>query len=300
MRSKRISGAFPWRNALLLAILSASQFRCWWSWNTFELSPLERYYLPVYYRCTEGMKHPGIRCQVEPLFETASGRKSRFVLPTDIVSGKTGDLPLELSATALGHGWTGLTKGPLIVDDSSEVESFLREVFYQERPFWQLAQEPLWSGAITLLAVIVVASVCSGRALISEWSRLWMIATESVWSGDSGWDSTMDRGVINSPIGHVLTSLKSLRESGHKFLSLALGNGRGRDVGERTPKTPEKMWCGRPASPHSTGTVLAPQSQLKALPVDRSSVSAKPRYIFPGKDNASLVNHAPRSWDESQ
>lgn len=300
MKWQRISGAFPWRNTLLLAVLSASQFLCWRAWITFEISPLQRYYLPAYYMCTRGMKILGSRCQFEPLFETASGRKSRFVLPADVVSGKTGDLPLQLSGTALDHGWTGLTKGPQILDDSSAVESFLREVFYQGRPFWQLAQEPLWSGAIILLLVLAVASVSSGRALISEWGYLWTVTVGLIWSNDPGSDSTTDRGVINSPIGRVSIRFKARRQSAREFLSSALRNGRGREVSERTPKTPEKVWRDRPVPPHSTGTVHAPQSQLKALPIDRSNPPAKPRYIFPGKDGITVVNYAPGSWDESQ
>lgn len=300
MKWKRIAGAFPWRNALLLVVLFASQFLCWRAWITFEIPPLQRHYLPAYYMCTQGMKNPGSRCQFEPLFETASGRKSRFVLPADIVSGKTGDLPLQLSGTALDHGWIGLTKGPLILDDSSAVESFLRGAFYQGRPFWQWAQEPLWSGAIMLLLVLAVASVSFGRALISEWSYLWTVTVGLIWSNGPGWDSTTDRGVINSLIRQVSIRFKARRQSAREFLSSALRKDRGRVVSERTPKTPEKVWGDRPVPPHSTGTVPASQSQWKALPIDRSNVPAKPRYIFPGKDGITVVNYAPGSWDESQ
>jgi hypothetical protein len=297
---RQIPGTFPWRNVLLFAILSASQFLCWWSWNSLELSPLERYYLPAFYRCSESTKHPGSRCQFEPLFEAASGRKSRLVLSADVVPGKTGDLPLQLSGTALDNGWTGLTKGPLILDDSSAVESFLREAFYQGRTFGQLVQEPLWSGAIILLLVLAVASVSFGRILVSEWSDLWIVAAGAIWSSGPGWYSTTDRGLKDSSIGQLLTRLKSLWESGRKFLSSALRNRNGKDVSENTPKKSEKMWKGPLVSSHSTGTVPTPQSQLTALHVDRSNVSTKPRYIFPGKDGASAVNHAPRAWDQSQ
>lgn len=300
MRWRQIPGAFPWRNALLFAILSASQFLCWWSWNSFELSPLERYYLPAFCRCSESAKHLGSRCQFEPLFEAASGRRSRLVLPPDIVLGKTGKLPIQLSATALNHGWTGLTKGPLILDDSSALESFLREVFYQGRTFGQLVQEPIWSGTIIFLLALVVASVSFGRALVSEWSNLWMVATGAILSSGNGFDLTMDRGHINSSIGQLLTRLKSLWELGRKFLPAALRNGNVKDVSENTPKKTEKMWKGPLVSSHSTSIFPTPQSQLTAVPIDRSNVPTKPRYIFPAKDGVSAVNHAPRAWDQSQ
>lgn len=80
MRWLRIASAFPrWTTALLAGFI-ALQYLCWWAWFAWELRPLERYYLPVYFHSTEHAKRPGTETQIEPLFKTSPGRKRELVI----------------------------------------------------------------------------------------------------------------------------------------------------------------------------------------------------------------------------
>ncbi len=89
----------------LLAGFIALQYLCWWAWFAWELRPLERYYLVVYFHSAENAKRPGIKTRIEPLFKTAPGKKRELVVASDVVSGSSGDLPVQLSQSALEQGW---------------------------------------------------------------------------------------------------------------------------------------------------------------------------------------------------
>ena len=140
MRWRRLAEAFPWRTAALLAGLVGSLWFLWWTWFAQELSPLERYYWPTYFSSTEGAKHAGARSRIDPLFLTAPGRKSEIALAPDVVRGETGDLPLQLSQSALERGWRGIGKGRPIWDDSAAIEDLLRDDFYAGQGFWRITQ----------------------------------------------------------------------------------------------------------------------------------------------------------------
>ena len=112
------------------------QFLFWWEWLTQEVPPLQRSYLSTYFHSTEEAKHPSTKILIEPLFKTAPGRKRQLILAPDVISGRDGDLLLRLSQIAIEKRWTGIAKGPRLIDDSAEVKDFLREDFYESRGFW--------------------------------------------------------------------------------------------------------------------------------------------------------------------
>ena len=144
VRWQRCARSIPrWTTALLAGFITL-QCLFWWEWLARELPPLERYYLPAYFHSTEDAKRAGARSRIEPLFKTAPGKKRELVLTPDAVSGGDGNLPLQLSQTALEQGWTGIEKGHQpIWDDSAAVEDFLRDDFYQRQGLWQLTAEPV-------------------------------------------------------------------------------------------------------------------------------------------------------------
>lgn len=107
MKLLRIRGPFPWRMAVILALVPCLPLLTFWAWFRWELAPLQRYYLAAYWDSTEGAKQPGAQTQIRWLLETAPGRKSRWLIASDVTEGRQSGLPLELSAEALGQDGRG-------------------------------------------------------------------------------------------------------------------------------------------------------------------------------------------------
>lgn len=178
VRWRRIAGAFPWWTTALLAGFITLQSLFWWEWLARELPPLERYYLPAYFHATEDARHPGKQTRIDPLFKTALSRKRALVVASDVVFGKAGDLPVQLSPSAIEQGWTGIEKGPPLRDDSAAVEELLRDGFYQSRGFWELAAEPLLYSCVFLL-VSIISALFNREELTAEWRSLWAALSDS-------------------------------------------------------------------------------------------------------------------------
>jgi hypothetical protein len=86
MQLSRFRALFPWRIALLLGLLPAIPLLIVGAWFRWELRPLERYYLRVYWDSSEGAKQPGNATEIQWLFKAAPGRKSQPVVDVDVLS----------------------------------------------------------------------------------------------------------------------------------------------------------------------------------------------------------------------
>jgi hypothetical protein len=130
MKLLRIRAPFPWHIAAILALVPGLPLLTSWVWIKWELPPLQRYCLAAYWDSSEGARQPWARAQIRWVLETAPGRKSRWLIASDVTEGTQNDLPLELSSEALGQGWTGIEKSPAQSVNSAELEGLLREYFY--------------------------------------------------------------------------------------------------------------------------------------------------------------------------
>jgi hypothetical protein len=52
MKVSRIWRAFPWRLAGILALIPGLSLLAFWAWYTWQLPPLQRYYLVAYWDST--------------------------------------------------------------------------------------------------------------------------------------------------------------------------------------------------------------------------------------------------------
>ena len=143
MKLSRIRFAFPWRFALILALLPCLPLLGFWAWLRWEVPPLQRYYLIAYWHSSEHANQPDAKTQIRWLMETAPGRKRQWLFAPDVTEGSESELPLELSSFALGQGWTGIERTAVESVDSTEVEKLLREDFYDGESFRRLVNEPL-------------------------------------------------------------------------------------------------------------------------------------------------------------
>jgi hypothetical protein len=295
-----LAEAFPWRTAALLASFAAAQWFLWGTWFAQELSPLERYYWPTYFSSTEGAKHLGSTTLIAPLFMTANGRKSEIVLAPDVVRGRTGILPLQLSQSAVERGWTGIEKAQPMRVESGALEDLLREHFYAGQGFWHMTMEPLLDGCVYLLAWLAIAIVFLRQGLVAEWRNLWNALMESESTSDSFWDTPSNRGGIAGRIGLRWNLREWVEKLSIRPVQAALQTSRATDGKRDSEVMRADIRRDQPSLPAPTPPDSAPQLRLEAPSIDHQKRLAKPRFIFPGRAGVRSANRKPKPWDESQ
>lgn len=300
MRWRRLAEAFPWRTAALLAGLAGSLWFLWWTWFALELSPLERYYWPTYFSSTEGAKHPGSKSRIDPLFLTAPGRKSEIVLAPDVARGETGDLPLQLSQSALERGWRGIEKGRPIWDDSAAIEDLLQDDFYAGQSFWLMTMEPLLGGCAYLLAWIVIAIVFVRQGLAAEWKELWTVLTEIDTTSNYHSDTPAKRYDMKRRIGSLWSRWNRLGESLLGPIQRAHQASRPTVVKRDLESIWDRIAADQLSVPPGMPPDTAPVLQLERPPISPPKKEAKQRFIFPGREGIRSANRKPKPWDESQ
>jgi hypothetical protein len=300
VRWQRLTEAFPWRTAAMLAGFAASLWLLWWTWFAQELSPLERYYWPTYFTSTEGAKHPGSTTVIAPLFMTAHGRKSEIALALDVDRGKTGDLPLQLSQSAVERGWTGIEKARPMRIESGALEDLLRERFYAGQGFWHMTMEPLLDGCVYLLAWVAIAIVFLRPGLVAEWRNIWSALMESESTSDPFWDTPSNRGGIVARIGLRWNLRECVKGLLIRPVQTALQTSRSTDAKRDSEMIREDICRDQPSLPVPMPLNSAPQLRLEAPPIDHRKRPPKPRFIFPGRAGIRSANRKPKAWDESQ
>ncbi|WP_348261049.1 hypothetical protein P8935_14695 [Telmatobacter sp. DSM 110680] len=306
-RWQRFARSFPrWTTAMLAGFITL-QCLLWWEWWARELSPLERYYLPAYFRSTDGVKHVGAKSRIEPIFKTAPGKKRELILTPDVVAGGNGNLPLQLSRSALEQSWKGIEKGTPITDESAAVEDFLREDFYRGRGFWEVAAEPLLDGCVFLLASLAAAFLFMREELTAEWKGLCEVRSKTEFASDHRWSSSANRPAINSRIGLRWNPWKWIGRLRPRSSNPTQDSNRNVEANRRPmssrigieqsslrtllPQDDADMLQEMDSSPHRTPRTSS-MSPPKKVP--------KRRTIFPGRGGLRASDQKPKPWDESQ
>ena len=298
MRWQHFAANFPWRITALLALFLGLPLVSLGTWIAWELPPLQRYYLRAYLDSTESANHPGATTQVEWLFKTAPGRKRLPIIASDVVSGRNGDLPFQLSPSAIAQGWTGIEKSLPDQVNSGELEQLFQEEFYDSRGFWQLATEPLLEGCVFLLVPVFLALVMKGE-LADELSRLRRAIAAPESASDYPWDLPVNL--------HWIAGRISLHLAPRKWLS-RLRQGRA------NPAFPKSLNMDANRAP-IVGNVIdnrapvcalvqqpdpGPKPAGKALSLNRRKKPGKGQSIFPGRAGVRASNQKPKPWDDSQ
>jgi hypothetical protein len=298
MQLSRLRALFPWRIALLLALLPTIPLLVFGVWFRWELLPLERYYLRAYWDSSESAKQPGTKTQLQWLFKAAPGRKSRPVIDVDVASEGMRNLSVGLSASAFEQGWTMLEKGPRQWVGSAELEGFLKEDFYDNRDFSQVIAEPLLYGCTALIVLIYVAFMMKDGLRV-EWRKLYADILEPLLVPDSTWDLSLDKrgiaGRVRSWIGRW-NGIKSLRFKWDK--TIASTNhypGMNRDfiaggMGDHDRRLATTVWQ----------TPLSAPQDCESHSLNQSKKPAQKHSIFPGATSVHNANAHPKPWDESQ
>ena len=108
----------------------------------FGLSPLERYYLPYYFRTeTAGLSHPVSQYQL--LYVSDGDKLRRAALDSDVRAGSTPQfggkpLPLKLTPQASEHGRFFLMRESLCSYQNKPLHAWIAHWIYQDVPVYSL------------------------------------------------------------------------------------------------------------------------------------------------------------------
>jgi hypothetical protein len=295
VRLQRIRRAFPWRTAALLAVLLCTPVLAFAAWFVWEIEPLQSYYLLDYWQCSKAAEKAGSATEIRWLMKTAPGRKSLPAIPSDVTTGKAGNLSLRLSSVAIKSGWIGLEKSAPDLVYSGELKDALGLNIYHDRSYSNFIALPLLEGCTFALTIVAFIAFTARTELWQEWKHLW----SEVIAADSFRDDWRDV----SPNRHGISRPIMLREWLGKVRS-KLADWTSRSVGKPTLEMvaiPPAMQSQSLSSPAN----IQPADSRTELSSERLS-QAEPKYpaqgqsIFPGARKANGVQQEPVAWDESQ
>jgi hypothetical protein len=227
--------------------------------------------------------------------KTAPGRKSLLAIPSDVTTGKAGNLSLHLSYAAIKSGWIGLEKSAPELVYSGELKDALGSNIYRDRSYSNFIALPLLEGCTFALTIVAFIVFTTRAELWQEWKRLW----REVIAADSFRDDWRDA----SPIRHGISRSIAPREW--------LGKVRSK-LADWTSRSVDKLALEKVAIPPalqsqslSSPANIQPADSRTELSSERPS-QAEPKYpaqgqsIFPGAQRANGVQQEPIAWDESQ
>jgi hypothetical protein len=294
MKLSRIWGAFPWRMALLLALVPCLPLLGFWAWFRWELPPLQQYYLVDYWVSSEGAKQLGSQTQVQWLMETAPGRKSRWLFASDVMAESHIGLSPELSSDAVRQGWVSIEKSPIESVGSAELEGLLQEDYFDGQSFRQLINEPLLYGVAAWVIVAYLAFVMR-EDLAYEWRRLRRAVGEPEWV--SYWPENRD-GIgtrMRLRIAHRIAEINGQL----KWTNFRAAISRRSSV-DKNPNPESVLGSHRPASIEVQNKVLTAQLQSNPLPSHSPEPPSLRRTIFPGVSPSDSAHPQSKPWDESE
>jgi hypothetical protein len=227
--------------------------------------------------------------------KTAPERRSLPAIPSDVTTGKAGNLSLHLSSSAIKSGWIGLEKSAPDLVYSGELKDALGTNIYHDRSYSNVIALPLLEGCTFALTIVAFIVFTTRAELWREWKRLW----HEVIAADSFRDDWRDV----PPIRHGISRSIAPREWSGKVRS-KLADWTNRSVGKPAletatiPPALQRQSLSSPANiqPADSRTKLSLKRPSQAEP--KSHVQSQP--IFPGARRANGVQQEPIAWDESQ
>ncbi len=298
MKLSRIWFAFPWRVALILALLPCLPLLGFWAWLRWEVPPLQRYYLVAYWHSSEHANQPDAKTQIRWLMETAPGRKRQWLFAPDVTEGGPNDLSINLSSFAVGQGWTGIERTPVESVDSTEVEKLLRDDFYDGESFRRLLHEPLLYGIAGWIIVAYLAFMM--RLDIGyEWRQLRQAISGPQWSSNYGGDWRENRDGIVARIRSRVAPWISRRK-----IQLGWTNFGPAIIGrfglKKLPNTETLRGSDRQASTQVRGEVSTARQLATPPPSHSPKPPSQQGTVFPGSSASDAAHSQLEPWDESK
>jgi hypothetical protein len=280
---------------VLLAVLLGAPVLAFAAWLVWEIEPLQSYYLLDYWQCSKAVEKAGSATEIRWLMKTAPGRRSLPAIPSDVTTGKAGNLSLCLSSAAITSGWIGLEKSAPELVYSGELKDALGSNLYRDRSYSNFIALPLLEGCTFALTIVAFIVFTTRAELWLEWKRLWreVIAADSF--RDDWRDASPNRHGISRPItprewlGKVRSTLADWTARSHREPTI--------DTATIPVPLPRE-------SPQGSVNAQAaePSTKLSSEPSSQAALKnpAQSQSIFPGARNGNAARKRPVDWDESQ
>ncbi len=162
--------SFPWLPALGILTFSGALVLCnWLLWT-----PVERYYLGTYLKCSLLGIDRTSWAEVRWLYKTAPHGKQDLALEADVVPASAGGdrrIPMELSPAARQAGWTDLMQGEGEWFRATWLQTFLQGLFYAGDSIWRVLLTPLLWGAAMFFLLLAGWSMWQSRCPYKRWDK---------------------------------------------------------------------------------------------------------------------------------
>jgi hypothetical protein len=286
-------------------------------WLWWAVPPVELYYSEAYFSSTMAHRNPAATTQVQWFYKTAPGRADQLAVDADVDADGPGNqqdvrVPMRLSSAARSAGWTDLVRGPREEYKAAELESYLRDQFYDGRSFWRLFEPVLRWGLFVLFAFLAAREWFAGRARKRRLRRqeMW---PESFPDSDHGWTvvklvfsgsgrllkrgthtvaKLIRKGMPNHATSSVAAVSEAKLERSSQLSPVTAPDQRTKAAPTGGPNVFPTVAVEQPDTHSQAATTTAPSSSPKK-PVKRHS-------IFPGTAKQKTADGQPASWDESQ
>jgi hypothetical protein len=265
------------------------------AWFVWEIEPLQSYYLLDYWQCSKAAELAGSATEIRWLMKTAPGRKSLPAIPSDVTTGKDGNLSLHLSSAAIKSGWIGLKKSAPDLVYSGKLKDALGTNIYHDRSYSNFIALPLLEGCTFALTIVAFIAFTTRAELSQEWKRLWCEAIVVDSPSDDWWDAPP----IQLGIGHSITHREWLGKVRSKLVVWIAQRPSNRTTNEAAIRVHSKNELQRnpasvqPADSHTEHSLELPTQAEPKNPVQGQS-------IFPGARRVNDASREPIAWDESQ
>jgi hypothetical protein len=159
---------FPWLPTLGILTFSGAVALCnWLTWT-----PVERYYMGTYLRCSLFAIDQTSSAEVRWLYKTAPHDKQDLAMDADVVpapAGGDGRIPLQLSRAARQSGWTDLVQGEGEWFPAARLQTFLQGLFYAGHSIWRVLLTPLLWGSAMFFSLLAGWSMRLSRSPSKRW-----------------------------------------------------------------------------------------------------------------------------------
>jgi hypothetical protein len=295
VRFRRIRRAFPWQTAALLAVLLGAPVLAFAAWFVWEIEPLQSYYLLDYWQCSKTEEQAGSATEIRWLMKTAQGRKSMPAIPSDVTTGKAGNLSLRLSSAAIKSGWIALEKSAPELVYSGELKDALGTNIYHDHSYSNFIALPLLERCTFALTIVAFIAFTARAELRLEWKHLWREVIASDLFQDDWRDVSPNRHGISRSIT-PREWLGKVRSTLADWTSRSVGKPASEKVAIPTALQSQSLSSPANIQPADSRTEPSLESPSQVKP--KSPVQGQS--IFPGARRVNGAPQEPVAWDESQ
>ena len=189
--------------ALVALAFSGMLFLSLTLWYWMAWTPIQRYYIGVYFESALAGSDPAWTIDLRRLYKTAAHHRNReLATEPDVIAespGRDGHISMKLSSSARQQGWDGLVRGPRESFYAASLKPYLAIQFFDGESIWVMLLEPVLLGMAAALFLLAGWATLPRRPRYQYWcmDRIewrepnpsplprWRTIMQGFWSGVS-------------------------------------------------------------------------------------------------------------------